>query len=123
MPILQVPMTTPMEVLTAYGEERADQQKQFFPVACGGTDEAAVTAMQYGDSDSGCLLFYHHAGAKAGETSLAFSGLTPDAAYTVWSIDDPDDAVTLTGAALMRGEYAISQPEGEMAFVIRYAAG
>ena len=123
MPILQVPMATPMEVLTAYAQERADQQKQFFPVACGGTDETAVTAMQYGDSDSGCLLFYHHAKAKAGEAALPFSGLTPDAAYTVWSLDAPEETVILTGAALMRGEYAISQPEGEKAFVIRYAAG
>lgn len=122
MPILQVPMATPMEVLTAYGQERADQQKQFFPIACGGTDEKAVTAMQYGDSESGCLLFYHHAKAGAGEAALTFSGLTPDMTYTVWSLDAPDDTVTLTGAALMRGEYAIIQPEGEKAFVIRYAA-
>ena len=121
MPILQVPMTTPMEVLTAYAQERADQQKQFFPLVCGGTDETAVTAMQYGDSDSGCLLFYHHAKAKTGETALTFSGLTPDAVYTVWSLDAPEEPVTLTGAALMRGDYGITQPEGEKAFVIRYA--
>ncbi len=122
MPILQVPMATPMEVLTAYARERADQQKSFFPVACGGTDETAVTAMQYGDEASGCLLYYHHAKAKAGETALPFSGLTPDARYTVWSLDAPERTVTLTGAALLRGEYAIALPQGEKALVIRYAA-
>ena len=123
LPILQVPMSTPLSVLTAYGEERADQQKRFFPVAFGGVDPKAVTAMQYGDETSGCLLFYHHAQAKTGETALPFSGLTPDKTYTVWSVDAPEDTVTLTGAALMRCRYTITQPEGEKAFVIRYAAG
>ena len=121
MPILQTPMSTPLSVLTAYAEERTDQQKQFFPVAFGGVDEEGVTAMQYGDAQSGCLLFYHHAKAPAGETALTFSGLTPDARYTVWSVDTPEQTLTLTGAALMRGEYTLTQPEGEKAFVIRYA--
>ena len=82
-----------------------------------------VTAMQYGDAQSGCLLYCHHAKATAGETALTFSGLSPDARYTVWSVDAPEQPLTLTGAALMRGEYTLTQPEGEKAFVIRCAAG
>ena len=120
MPILQVPMATPMEVLTAYGQERQDQQKQFFPIAFGGTNKKAVTSMQYGDEANGCVLFYHHAEAASGQYSLTFSGLSPEADYTVRDIDAPDNAVTLTGAALMCGGYAVSQPAGEKAIVLRY---
>ena len=121
IPMLQVPMVTTAADLNVYRSEREAQLKNFFPLSFGGTDEKGITAMQYGDEQSGCALIYKHSKADPGAFDVYFSGLSPDALYTVTDIDSPDREVILSGERLMDGEYSVTLCEGEKAYVIRYA--
>ena len=120
MPILQVPMSADKAALTAYSKERADQLKNYFPIACGGTDKKAVTAMQYGDEKEGCVLIYQHEDAEISEFRFKFSGLDKDAVYTVTDADSPASAVTATGAALMNEDHAQKLTGARHAYILRY---
>ena len=121
IPILQVPMATTEAQLAAILPERQQMAKQYFPLDCGGTDPAKITAMQFGDAESGSVLIYKHADVKETSYAVRFSGLDETALYTVTDIDVPDAALKLRGADLMAGDCSVPLPEGRKAIVLRYA--
>ncbi|MBR6780346.1 MAG: alpha-galactosidase, partial [Clostridia bacterium] len=120
MPILQVPMATPVTALDGYRAEREAQMQNFFPLSFGGTDPKKITAMQYGDKTAGCALIYAHAEHEADSFTVYFSGLQEDAVYTVTDADTPDTVVSFSGSELMAGAYSVSFPEGRKAVVLNY---
>ncbi len=104
-----------------YDAERALLVKDFYPISFGGVKAAGITAMQYGDGTGGMALVYHHEKAKTGAYAVTLSGLTEAADYKVWDVDAPDAAVTLTGAALMAGDFTVTLPAGKKAVIVKYA--
>ncbi len=121
MPILQVPMATPVTALDGYRAEREAQMQNFFPLSFGGTDPKKITAMQYGDESTGCALIYAHAEHEADCFTVYFSGLQADAVYTITDADTPDTQASFSGEQLMQGAYSVSFPEGRKAVVLNYA--
>ena len=94
--------------------------KDFYPISFGGVKAAGVTAMQYGDGTGGMALVYHHEKAGTGAYAVPLSGLTETATYKVWDVDAPSAAVTLTGAALMAGDFTVTLPAGKKAVIVKY---
>ena len=112
----------PVEELTKYSEVSRYMQGRYFPLKDGKTDLSEFLAMQFdiGDGSEGAAVVYKRENVKQNEYNLVLNGLDPDAQYTVYSIDSPDETASLDGRTLMKGGIKISAENTPGAYIIFY---
>ncbi|MCH5198620.1 MAG: alpha-galactosidase [Oscillospiraceae bacterium] len=110
------------EFFGRYDEVRKAMVKNYYPVSCAGNKSSGITAMQYGNEETGYMLIYKHEDEPSGEYSVSFSGLNSDDTYNIIHIDASSEGAggSFSGEQLMRGAYSLSLFEGRAAFVIKY---
>jgi hypothetical protein len=67
-------------------------------------------------------LVYKRADVRSNEYTVVLNGLIPAQEYTLYDIDAPDKAYTLTGEQLMGEGYTLELPKGEKAIVLMFEA-
>lgn len=112
------------EYFSDYKEQREMMTDNFYPLECGLYDDEKILAMQYSSDDAqkGMALVYKREKVKETEYTLMLNGLTKNAEYKVYSVDEPEKVYTLTGERLMNDGIKLSLPEGKKAFIIMFSA-
>lgn len=107
--------------IVKYDPERAMMNKNFYPISFGGTRFDTVTAMQYGDEEKGFAVIYKRQDVSESSLTFSLSGLIPDAKYSVYDYDSPDNTVLYTGDELMNNALTVLFAEGSQAIIIEYS--
>ncbi len=108
-----------------YGEyiaQRSMMNGYYYPLSSGGYFSDRMLAMQYSsyDAKNGMALVYKRADVKDSEYTVKLNGLVPDAAYSVYDYDSPENVFEMTGGELMNSGVKLNLPEGEKAFIIMF---
>ena len=96
---------------------------RYFPLTDGGTDLSAFHAMQFdcGNASEGAAVIYKREKAEAGEYRLVLNGLDPEALYSVYSVDFPDNVTEIKGSRLMQNGITIPADKTPGAYIFFYA--
>ena len=88
----------------------------------GKTELDRFLAMQFdcGDGSEGAAVVYKRENVAANEYRLILNGLNPGDSYSVYSIDSPDDVITLTGDEIMSAGIDIKTEKTPGAYIIFY---
>ena len=107
-----------------YIEQRSMMNGYYYPLSSGGYYSDRMLAMQYSsyDAGSGMALVYKRADVVSGEFTVKLNGLVPDAVYSVYDYDSPENVFEMTGEELMNSGIKLTLPEGEKAFIIMFSA-
>ena len=103
-----------------YPDVRPYLTKQYFPLTYGGLRTNRFLAMQYGDENEGVALIYKREKVRDDTYTIRFSGLQPNASYTVWDYDDMNTEATYSGDKLMGEGLTVSIPDSPKCAIWRY---
>ncbi len=113
----------PAEEFTKYSKVSEYMTGRYFPLTDGGTDLSAFHAMQFdcGNASEGAAVIYKREKAEAGEYRLVLNGLDPEALYSVYSVDFPDNVTEIKGSRLMQNGITIPADKTPGAYIVFYA--
>ncbi len=113
----------PAEEFTKYSKVSEYMTGRYFPLTDGGTDLSAFHAMQFdcGNASEGAAVIYKREKAEAGEYRLVLNGLDPEALYSVYSVDFPDNVTEIKGSRLMQNGITIPAGKTPGAYIVFYA--
>ena len=113
----------PAEEFTKYSKVSEYMTGRYFPLTDGGTDLSAFHAMQFdcGNASEGAAVIYKREKAEAGEYRLVLNGLDPEALYSVYSVDFPDNVTEIKGSRLMQNGITIPTDKTPGAYIVFYA--
>lgn len=105
-----------------YNEQRALMGGKYYPLDFGSFDKNKMHAMQFSDDDArqGMALVYKRAEVNDKEYTVKLNGLIPAQEYTIYDIDTPEKAYTLTGEQLMSEGITIELPDGQKAIILMF---
>ena len=114
----------PAEEFTKYSKVSGYMSGRYFPLTDGRTDLSQFLAMQFdtGNGSEGAAVIYKRENVRADEYRLVLNGLNPEKQYSVYSIDSPDDVITLRGSEIMNAGIDIKAEKTPAAFIIFYIA-
>ena len=113
----------PAEEFTKYSKVSEYMTGRYFPLTDGGTDLSAFHAMQFdcGNASEGAAVIYKREKAEVGEYRLVLNGLDPEALYSVYSVDFPDNVTEIKGSRLMQNGITIPADKTPGAYIFFYA--
>ena len=114
----------PAQELTKYSKVSEYMSGRYFPLTDGKTDLSKFLAMQFdcGDGSEGAAVIYKRENVRDDEYRLFLNGLDSLKQYSVYSIDSPDDVITLKGDEIMSEGININAEKTPGAYVIFYIA-
>ncbi len=105
-------------------EQRELMADNYYPLDFGSFDKDKMLAMQFSADDalSGTALIYKRAEVTDTEYTVKLNGLISSQIYTVYDIDNPEKAYSLSGEELMKNGITLNLPEGEKAVILMFNA-
>ncbi len=105
-----------------HNEQRALMGGNYYPIDFGSFDKNKMHAMQFdsGEGKEGTVLIYKREDVKDKEYTVNFNGLSANAIYTVYDVDNSEEIQTLSGKQLMNDGITLKLPEGKKAIILMY---
>ncbi len=106
-----------------YSALRDLQLEMYCPISTSGITKDSILAMQYGKNDgsNGMALVYKRASVTDTSYTVVFNALNPDATYSVYNYDTPDQISQISGKDLMESGIEVEIIEAPKAEIIMYS--